>query len=278
MHVLRTIAEVRRACSDARSRTRLGLVPTMGALHEGHLSLVRRAREKCGCVAASIFVNPLQFAAGEDLDRYPRQIERDLQMLEAAGVDLVFAPPVAEMYPSGGSTSVDVGEIGDRLDGAGRPGHFRGVATVVAKLFHIVAPDAAYFGQKDAVQLAVLRRMTRDLNFGIELIACPTVRDVEGLALSSRNAYLSEEERRHALALPRALAAMRESLAATRDPALVLKEGRMVLASEPGVEIEYVEAVDAQTLAPVSRIVPGTLVAGAIHVGTTRLIDNFLAE
>ena len=247
----------------------------MGALHRGHLSLVARARAECDVVAASIFVNPTQFAPGEDFDRYPRQLERDLEMFAAAGVDLVFAPSTAEMYAPGASTSVDVGELGSRLDGAHRPGHFLGVATVVAKLFHIVQPDRAYFGQKDAVQVAVLRRMVRDLSFTLELVACPIVRDSDGLALSSRNAYLSADERAHALTLSRALEAIRDALAAgASNP---MQRGRELLDAGDGLRLEYLEAVDANTLLPVERIVPGTLIAVAARIGRTRLIDNFLA-
>ncbi|SNS35370.1 pantothenate synthetase [Granulicella rosea] len=279
MRILTTIAEARIACREARMRGELGLVPTMGALHAGHISLVRRAREDCETVAVSIFVNPLQFAANEDFGKYPRQFEQDCRMLEAAGVELLFAPTAEEMYPAGAATFVDVGELGAKLDGASRPGHFRGVATVVSKLLHVIAPDKAYFGQKDAVQVAVLARMMRDLNFEAELVRCPIVRDADCLAMSSRNAYLSAAERQQALALPRALIAMKAAIAAgERSPVRVLAEGLIVLAAEPGVAFEYLEAVDADTLERVTKIEPGTLIAVAARVGGTRLIDNMLAE
>ena len=279
MQVLRTIAEVRAALRTARAPKGelVGLVPTMGALHRGHLSLVERARGECGVVAASIFVNPLQFGPNEDFDRYPRQLERDCELFEAAGVDLVFAPGVAEMVPAGATTTVDVGAIGTKLDGAHRPGHFVGVATIVAKLFHVIQPDKAYFGQKDAVQVAVLRQMVRDLNFPVELVACRIVRDEDGLALSSRNAYLSADERARALTIPKALEAMREEVTAgIVDADFVLKAGVDVIQRLGGIELEYLQVVDAKTLEPVPVIGPGTLVAMAARVGKTRLIDNFL--
>ena len=280
LQVLETVDAMRAACTRARAGAyRLGLVPTMGALHEGHLSLIRKAREECGLVAASIFVNPLQFGKGEDFDRYPRQTERDCALLEAAGVELVFVPPVEVMYPAGTVTTVEVGGLSERLDGASRPGHFRGVATVVAKLLHIVKPDRAYFGQKDAVQVAVLRQMVRDLNLEVELRTGATVRDADGLALSSRNVYLSPEERQQALALPRALQAMQTALErGLRAREAVLQAGLDVLAAEPGVELEYLEAVDWSTLNPAETVVASTLVAVAARVGATRLIDNFIAE
>jgi pantoate--beta-alanine ligase len=278
MQQLTNIPDLRSALKTAEMTKRsLGLVPTMGALHRGHLSLVARARAECSVVAASIFVNPLQFGPHEDFDRYPRQLERDCELFERAGVDLVFAPGVAEMVPDGATTTVDVGAIGTRLDGAHRPGHFLGVATIVAKLFHVIQPDRAYFGQKDAVQVAVLRQMVRDLNFPVELVACPIVRDEDGLALSSRNAYLSADERARALTIPRALDAMREEVAAgIVEPDSVLKAGMSVLQRSGGIELEYLRIVDAATLEQVSAIRPGTLVAIAAKVGKTRLIDNFL--
>ena len=280
LQVIETAEAMRAACARARlGAYRLGLVPTMGALHEGHLSLVRKAREECGLVAATIFVNPLQFGKGEDFDRYPRQTERDCALLEAAGVELAFIPSVEVMYPAGAVTTVEVGGLSDRLDGASRPGHFRGVATVVAKLLNIVKPDRAYFGQKDAVQVAVLRRMIHDLHLDVELRTGATVRDADGLALSSRNVYLSPAEREQALALPRALEAMQAAIAdgiRAREP--LLRAGLDVLAAEPGVSLEYLDAVDWGTLDPVAEVVPGTLVAVAARVGATRLIDNILAE
>ncbi len=277
MQVLKTVAEARAALKAARGNGAVGLAPTMGALHRGHLSLMERAKAECGLVVASIFVNPLQFGPNEDFARYPRRMDRDCELLAAAGVDFVFAPGVEEMYPAGAATTVDVGALGTRLDGAHRPGHFVGVATVVAKLFHVIQPDNAYFGQKDAVQLAVLRQMVRDLNFPVELVACPIVRDEDGLALSSRNAYLSAEERARALSIPRALDAMREEVAAGDvDAKLVLKAGASVVQRLGGIELEYLEVVDAATLEPVAAMRAGTLVAMAARVGKTRLIDNFL--
>src|SRR6201996_5441683 len=211
MLVLKSIAEVRSAHAPLRAAGKtLGLVPTMGALHAGHLSLVRAAQKTCDAVAVSIFVNPTQFGPKEDFASYPRVFEQDCRVLEEAGVDLVFAPSVEEMYPTGATTFVEVAGLSDRLDGVSRPGHFRGVATVVAKLFHILDPDVAFFGQKDAAQVAVLRRMVRDLRFAVRLEVCPTVREVDGLALSSRNRYLSAEERRRALVLSKALRSTEE--------------------------------------------------------------------
>lgn len=271
---------MRRLCREVRQREaswRLGLVPTMGALHEGHLSLVRAARAQCECVAASIFVNPAQFGPNEDFSKYPRTFEQDCAMLEGEGVDLVFAPGVEVMYPAGTETWVDVPEVGSRLDGASRPGHFRGVATVVTKLFHIVEPDLAYFGQKDAAQVAVLRTMVRDLNFGVEMVVCPVVRDEDGLALSSRNRYLSAEERVKALALSRALWAVRKAIEDGEYRAATLRE-RLLLELEAveGVRVDYAAVVDAQSLEPVTDLRCGALVAVAAWVGSTRLIDNIV--
>jgi pantoate--beta-alanine ligase len=279
MKIVETVAEMRQFCRDLRAdKGLLALVPTMGALHEGHLSLVRRARAECGAVAASIFVNPMQFGPNEDFSKYPRTFADDCAQLEAEGVDVLFAPTAAEMYPEGAVTKISVEGIGDRLDGASRPGHFTGVATVVAKLFHVVEPGRAYFGQKDAAQLAVLRQMVRDLNFGVEVIACSIVRDADGLALSSRNKYLSASERVHALALRRALLVMEAMLAGgERSSKTLIEEGTEVLHSEAGVRVDYVVAVDAQTLLPVERVEAGTLLAVAAWVGPTRLIDNFVA-
>jgi pantoate--beta-alanine ligase len=275
MQVIRTVLEMQSATGKAGRSGFLGLVPTMGALHEGHLSLVRRARAENDAVAATIFVNPLQFGANEDLDRYPRTFEADCELFEREDVDLLFAPSVVEMYGAGAATIVDPGPIAHRLDGASRPGHFVGVATVVAKLFHIATADRAYFGQKDAAQLAVIRQVVRDLNFPVEVVGCPIVRDADGLALSSRNRYLSPAERKRALALPRALEAIRNRAeVGERTPAVLLKTGLDVVAAEVGVELDYLAAVDAQTLLPVDAAVPGTLVAIAARVGATRLIDN----
>jgi pantoate--beta-alanine ligase len=276
MQVLSTIQEMRAACRAVRqSGQSLGLVPTMGALHAGHIALVRAARAQCDVVAASIFVNPTQFGPNEDFAKYPRTFEQDRALLEAEGVALVFAPQPEEMYPAGASTFVEVEGVGDRLDGASRPGHFRGVATIVAKLFHIVGPDKAFFGQKDAAQVAVLRSMVRDLNFDLELVVCPTVREPDGLALSSRNRYLSASNRARALVLSRALDVIAASYrAGQKDVARLLEAGREVLATEPEVRIDYLQIVDADTLLPLTTAKPGALVAIAAYVGSTRLIDN----
>jgi pantoate--beta-alanine ligase len=251
----------------------------MGALHAGHLSLVRRARAECDVVAVSIFVNPTQFAPGEDLAKYPRTFGEDCALLEAEGVEVLFAPEAGEMYPAGAATTVTVSEIGDRLDGASRPGHFTGVATVVAKLLHVVGPARAYFGQKDAAQLAVLRRMVRDLNFDVELMACEIVRDADGLALSSRNKYLGEVERQRALVLRRSLLTMEQMIAGgERASAALVRAGLQVLNMEDGVRVDYLSVVDEETLKPVVIADAGTLVAVAAWVGKTRLIDNFLVR
>jgi pantoate--beta-alanine ligase len=275
MQVLSTVREMGAACRTARQQGSLGLVPTMGALHAGHISLVRAARAQCDIVAASIFVNPTQFGPNEDFAKYPRTFEQDCALLESEGVALVFAPRPEEMYPPGATTFVDVEGIGDRLDGASRPGHFRGVATIVAKLFHIVAPDKAFFGQKDAAQVAVLRRMVRDLNFDLELVVCPIVREPDGLALSSRNRYLSARERALALVLSRALHAISETYhAGQKNVVALLDAGRSVMAVEPEARMDYLEIVDPATLLPLTEAVPGALVAVAAYLGSTRLIDN----
>jgi pantoate--beta-alanine ligase len=277
MKIVETVAAMQHLCRNLRTdHAPLGLVPTMGALHAGHLSLVRRAKSECASVAATIFVNPLQFSPNEDLAKYPRTFDEDCRQLAAEGVDLLFAPTPAEMYPPSAATTISVSGIGDRLDGASRPGHFTGVATVVAKLFHIAAPHRAYFGQKDAAQLAVLRQMARDLNFDLEIVGCPIVRDADGLALSSRNKYLSPIERTEALALHRALQHMQQSIASgERQSEALIQQGIQELGS---VKLDYLTTVDAQTLLPVSTVQPGTLVAVAAWVGQTRLIDNFLVE
>ena len=278
MQIVESISRMQQVCRELRADgSSLGFVPTMGALHQGHLSLVRRARAECDAVVASIFVNPLQFAPGEDLARYPRTFEQDCAQLEAEGVVALFAPGVEEMYPAAATTAVTVAEVGDRLDGVSRPGHFTGVATVVAKLFHIVGRCRAYFGQKDAAQLAVLRRMVADLNFDLELVACPIVRDADGLALSSRNRYLSGEERRQALVLRRALLAIERQIAeGERSSEMLLRSGIGVLQTESGVRLDYLAIVDADTLLPVAKAEQGALIAVAAYVGSTRLIDNVL--
>ena len=253
----------------------LGLVATMGALHRGHLELVRRAREENATVVGSVFVNPAQFGAGEDLRRYPRDLVRDLDLLAAEGVDLVFAPAVAEIYPPGFDTWIEPGAVASRLEGAARPGHFRGVATVVAKLFNIVGPDRAYFGQKDGQQIAVIRQLVRDLNMGVELAVVPTVRAADGLALSSRNAYLTGEQRAAAPALYRALRRAEELLAAgVRDGAQLRAEVRRVLEGEQLVDgIDYVSVSEGDTLAEVDVVMGRVMVSAAVWFGETRLID-----
>jgi pantoate--beta-alanine ligase len=280
MKICETIDEMRRECRSARDRgLRLGFVPTMGALHEGHLSLVRAARESCQFVTASIFVNPTQFGPSEDLARYPRSFAQDCAMLEKAKVDIVFAPSVGEMYPAGAVSWVTVEGLSDKLDGRSRPGHFRGVATVVAKLFHIVEPDAAFFGQKDAAQLAIIRKMVRDLNFAVQVVACPIVREADGLAMSSRNVYLNPEERKQALVLHRALLRVQDAWeGGEHDAGKLLEVGRGEVAKETGVRLDYFEIVDADSLEPVKSAGSGVLVALAAWVGSTRLIDNLILE
>jgi pantoate--beta-alanine ligase len=280
VRIVRTVTEMQSVCRGLRTGgSVLGFVPTMGALHEGHLSLVRRARSECDTVVVSIFVNPLQFAPGEDFAKYPRTFEADCRSLETEGAGVLFAPDAAEMYPNGSVTTVTVSEVGDRLDGASRPGHFTGVATVVAKLFHAVAPTRAYFGQKDAAQLAVLRQMVRDLNFDVELVGCAIVRDTDGLALSSRNKYISAIERRHALVLHRTLLQLERMIAeGERQSISLVRRGMDTLNAEPGIQVDYLAIVDANNLLPVTSAETGTLVAVAAYVGSTRLIDNFLVR
>jgi pantoate--beta-alanine ligase len=278
MRHIPTISEMKSVCRGAtRDRKTVGLVPTMGALHQGHLSLVRAARSQCDVTAVSIFVNPLQFGPGEDLDKYPRTLQRDAALLEELGVDFVFTPSSAEMYPPGAQTYVDAGDLSGKLDGGSRPGHFRGVATVVCKLFEIVRPDRAYFGQKDAAQVAVLRKMVRDLNLDVEIVVCPIVREADGLALSSRNVYLRFDERKHARALNRSLQQVKAAFEGGENGGQRLTEiGKQVIASEPGAKLDYYAVVDPDTLEPVASVSRGTLVAVAAWVGTTRLIDNLL--
>lgn len=280
MQIVDSVSRMQQLTRELRAGgSLLGFVPTMGALHEGHLSLVRRARAECTVVTASIFVNPLQFGPNEDLAKYPRTFESDCEQLTAGGVAILFAPTAAEMYPAGATTTISVAGIGDRLDGASRPGHFTGVATVVAKLLHAAQPHRAYFGQKDAAQLAVLRQMVRDLNFDVELVACPIVRDSDDLALSSRNKYLNTTGRMQALALRRALLTMERMISeGQRDSSALIAEGLKILHDANGVKTDYLAVVDAETLLPVPFARPGTLVAVAAWVGGTRLIDNFLAN
>jgi pantoate--beta-alanine ligase len=254
-----------------------GLVPTMGALHEGHLSLVRRARAENDHVGVSIFVNPTQFGPNEDLSEYPRPIERDLQRLSDRGVDLVWTPPPEIVYPPGFQTYVTVENVTQPLEGTHRPNHFRGVATVVAKLFNVFTPDRAYFGQKDAQQAVVVKRMAADLNFPLEIVVCPTVREPDGLAISSRNVYLSAEERRAATVLYRALSAAKEAFDnGERDGEKLRAIMSSIIASEPLARADYVSAADPDTLAELNRVHNGVLLSMAVRIGGTRLIDNFL--
>jgi pantoate--beta-alanine ligase len=258
---------------------RVGLVPTMGYLHEGHLSLVRRAREECTHVIVSIFVNPTQFGPKEDLSKYPRDLDRDLSLLEPLGVDLVWMPTAEVMYPTGYQTWVDVEAITRPLEGAMRPGHFRGVTTVVAKLFNAVQPDKAYFGQKDAQQAAVIRQMTRDLNFPLEVVVCPIVREPDGLAMSSRNVYLDPEQRKAAIVLSRSLRAAKEAYESGEREADKLR-GKMneVLTSEPLAQVQYVSCADYDTLEELDTVTGKALLSMAVYVGKTRLIDNIVLE
>ena len=278
MKICYTAEDMREACRGARSGgKRLGFVPTMGALHEGHLSLVRAARAGCDVVAASIFVNPTQFGLNEDLAKYPRAFERDRELLEKEGAQLLFAPSVEEMYPASAVTWVTVEGLSDRLDGRSRPGHFRGVTTVVSKLLHVVEPDAAFFGEKDAAQVAIIRRMVCDLKFTVEIVACPIVREADGLAMSSRNAYLDPLQRKQALVLHRALMRVKECWKrGERDAARLATTGREEIARERSVRLDYLEIVDPDGLGAVEDVTGGALVAVAAFVGTTRLIDNIL--
>lgn len=272
MKTIRTTAELRAELAGVPRP--LGLVPTMGFFHEGHLSLMRRAREDNRTVVVSLFVNPAQFGPNEDLEAYPRDEARDLELAEAEGVDYVFAPSVDEVYPDGFSTTVEVGGLTEPMDGAARPGHFKGVTTVVTKLFNMVGPDVAYFGQKDAQQALVLDKMARDLNFPVRVEVCPTIRETDGLALSSRNAYLGDEERERAVAISRALqAAERVVELGERDAAAVLAAARHEL-DEAGIEPEYLELRSATDLTPAERVNGSTLLAVAARVGRARLIDN----
>ncbi len=279
MRTVHDLAALREAVGTARREgRRVGFVPTMGALHDGHLSLVRRAKSECGFVVVSIFVNRLQFAAGEDFDRYPRRAEEDAKVLEGAGADLLYAPVSASFYPPGFSTSVDVAEVSEGGEGAARPGHFRGVATVVAKLFLQVAPDAAYFGRKDLQQTAVVRRMVRDLDFPVRVVIAETVREPDGLAMSSRNAYLTAEQRMRAAALSRALFHARDRAAAGQTDARSLEEETRRELEAAGLSVDYVEAIDAGSMARAPRAAPGIALAAAVRVGKTRLLDNVLLE
>lgn len=277
MEILRTVSELRQWSRARRGAGAIGLVPTMGALHAGHASLIRAARAACGHVVVSIFVNPTQFGPREDFARYPRAFTADCALAEAEGADAIFAPDVEEMYPAGAATYVEVAGLSDRLDGQSRPGHFRGVATVVAKLFAAAEADLAFFGQKDAAQVAVLRRMAADLLLPASIVVCPIVRDADGLALSSRNAYLTPAERAQALTLSRAIRRAEELAdAGERSAPALIHAARQLFLSQPEVRVDYIALVDWATLDPVETAVPGTLFAVAAWVGSTRLIDNTL--
>jgi len=280
VETIRTISWMKEAAGQARAENHLvGLVPTMGAVHEGHLSLVRRARQECSRVYASLFVNPKQFGPSEDFAKYPRAFEADAAQFAELGVDALFAPAPEEIYPSGFATYVNVDGISDRFEGRSRPGHFRGVATVVLKLFEIARPDFAYFGRKDAQQVAVLQQMVRDLNLGVHIVVCPIVREPDGLALSSRNAYLNSEERRAATVLHRALQAARAKLAAgARDTLEIQNAMRAVFDTEPLARLDYAEVVSADNFEPAVRVSRASYVLVAAHLGKTRLIDNMLLE
>ena len=256
---------------------RLGLVPTMGALHEGHLSLVQAARDKSDIVAVSIFVNPTQFGPSEDFAKYPRNLESDCALLEREQVDVVFAPSVGDMYSAGAVTWVTVERMSDRLCGRSRPGHFRGVTTVVSKLFNIVEPEVAFFGQKDAAQVAIIRRMVSDLNVPVAIEVCPIIREPDGLALSSRNAYLNPEERKSALALYRSIRRAQELFdRGERDSAKLIASGKQEFANEKLARLDYFEVVDPDTLKSIATVSKHALIAVAAFVGDTRLIDNIV--
>ncbi|MEM7481099.1 MAG: pantoate--beta-alanine ligase [Acidobacteriota bacterium] len=280
MQTFETGAEVRRTVENWRgSGRRVAFVPTMGALHDGHLALVRRAGESADRTVASVFVNPTQFGPGEDFERYPRSPEQDAGLLAGAGCDVLFLPSVEEIYPPGHTTFIDLGEPALGLEGDHRPGHFRGVATVVTALFQLVRPDVAVFGEKDAQQLAVLRRVTRDLHLGVEIVGHPTVRESDGLAMSSRNAYLSPEDRRSAPVLHRALTAAVEALRQGERNADALRQTMAeILAASPRVEVEYAEVVHAETFRPARQVNGPIVLPIAARLGATRLIDNLRFE
>lgn len=280
MEIVRTVSWMKQIGRAARLEDRiLGFVPTMGALHKGHASLIQAAKAQCSPVVVSIFVNPKQFGPSEDFQKYPRTLESDRALLESLGVDYLFAPPAEEIYPKGFRTLVNVEGLSNRLEGRSRPGHFQGVATVVLKLFEIVQPRFAYFGRKDAQQCRVIQQMSADLNLDTEIVVSPIVREPDGLALSSRNAYLSPDDRRAATALHRALEALKAEISSgQRDTAHLIATARRVLDSEPGVKTDYVEIVDAESLEPVTILRNSCLVLIAAQVGKTRLIDNALIE
>lgn len=278
MQVTKTVAETRALVKSWRKEGKtVGLVPTMGYLHEGHASLIRKCREENDIVVVSVFVNPTQFGPNEDLEAYPRDFARDNALCESLGADLIFHPEPEEMYQDP-CAFVSIETLSENLCGKTRPIHFRGVCTVVSKLFHIVAPDKAYFGQKDAQQLAIIRKMVRDLNFDIEIVGCPIIREEDGLAKSSRNTYLNPQERQAALCLSRAVKRGQELIAPGMDSEAVLKEMRAVIEAEPLARIDYVSMVDALTMRDVEKVDRDVLVAMAVYIGKTRLIDNFSYE
>jgi pantoate--beta-alanine ligase len=278
VRVITSIESMRNVCHELRHAGKsLGFVPTMGALHAGHLSLVQAARSQNAAVAASVFVNPTQFGPNEDLSKYPRDLDRDRELLEKEKVDLLFAPAAEEMYPPGAVTWVNVEGLSERLEGKSRPEHFRGVTTIVSKLFHIIEPDRAYFGQKDAQQAVIIRKMVRELDLGVEIVVCPTVRESDGLALSSRNVYLNPEERKQALVLYRALCRVQALVdQGQRDAAKLREAGLQVFAEEKQVQLDYFEIVEKESLEPVVDVARGALVVVAARVGKTRLIDNLV--
>lgn len=280
MEITHNIESARTFSRAARAReARVALVPTMGALHEGHLSLVRAARAKSDAVVVSIFVNPTQFGPNEDFAKYPRNLERDREFLQHEGVDLVFVPSAEEMYPPGDTTWVEVRDLSERLCGRSRPGHFRGVTTVVSKLFHIIGPDVAFFGQKDAAQVAIIRRMVRDLHIVVDIEVGPIVRESDGLAMSSRNSYLSSEERKSALVLHRSLTRVQVQYdKGEREAGKLISTAKEEFAAEPAARLDYFEIVGPDTLEAVERIKDRSLVAVAAFLGRTRLIDNILLE
>jgi pantoate--beta-alanine ligase len=276
METIRTIAWMKEKAREARQEQRtIGMVATMGALHAGHLALVERAQRECAPVYASIFLNPKQFGPNEDLSRYPHPLEADTEKLAAAQVDGLFLPDAGEIYPNGFSTTVHVEGLSERLEGKSRPGHFQGVATVVLKLLEIVQPHFAYFGRKDAQQVGIIQRMARDLNLDVEIVVCPIVREPDGLAMSSRNAYLAREDRQAATVLHRALqAAAAEAAGGVRDSLELQRTLHKVLSREPRARVDYAEVVDAETFEPVVRISKPAYALLAVHIGKTRLIDN----
>lgn len=280
MEVAKTIESMRSLVKATRSAGKIiGLVPTMGALHIGHISLIEKAVKECDFVVVSIFVNPTQFSPGEDFEKYPRPLEADLKICEKAGVDVVFAPTPEQMYPAENITWVNVEKLTETLCGRSRPGHFRGVTTVCAKLFNIVVPDIAFFGQKDAQQTIVIKRMVADLNMGLEIVVCPTVREPNGLAVSSRNQYLTDRQKQDAALIYKSLLKCDEMIkAGTKDTDKIIGEMKKVMDQVPSIEIEYVSIVDARNLQSLDRIADKVLAAVAVNIGPARLIDNILVD